>query len=162
MCERISFSQTYADQLECATNGDGGFTVIKVFVELERKGATPCPWCGDVFPTHQPEHCPNYPYLTTGDQGFQAAYSAWVVAILERLQALASQIDGGETADDACPSCTESDGHHDWRSCLKRMICHRKLDGKWETEPPGDPQDLPEVTRLAHVKTVVLWCRTIP
>ena len=56
---------------------------------------------------------------------------------------MASQINGGETAADACPSCTESDDHHNWRSCLKRMKCHRNPDGKWEMEPPGDPQGLP-------------------
>ena len=75
--------QTYVEQLECATNGDGGFTVIKKFVELERKGTTPCLWCGDVFPTHGSGQCPNYPYLNTGDQGFKAAYDAWIVAVLE-------------------------------------------------------------------------------
>ena len=91
--------QTYADQLECATNGDGRFAVIREFMKLEGEGATPCSQCGDVFPTHQPGHCPNYPYLTMGDQGFKAAYDAWIVAILERLQAVARRIDGGETTD---------------------------------------------------------------
>ena len=52
--------QTYVEQLQCATNGDGRFAVIKKFVELERKGATPCRRCGDVFPTHGPRQCPNY------------------------------------------------------------------------------------------------------
>ena len=75
--------QTYANPLECATNGDGGFAVIRKFVKLEGEGATPCPWCGDVFPMHQPGHCPKYPYLTMGDQDFKAAYDTRIVAILE-------------------------------------------------------------------------------
>ena len=83
-CVRGSHAhQTYADQLACATNGDGGFATVEKFRELEGPGATPCPQCGDVFPLHQPEHCPNYPYLTVGDQGFKATYEAWAVVILE-------------------------------------------------------------------------------
>ena len=83
-CMRGSHAHhTYANQLERATNGDGGFAVVEKFMELEGQGATPCLRCGDVFPTHQPEHCPNYPYLTVGDQGFKAAYDAQILAILE-------------------------------------------------------------------------------
>ena len=120
------------------------FGVIKEFEKLEKKGATPCSRCGDVFPTHRPEQCPNYPHLSTGDQGFKTAYEARAVAFLERLQAVARKITGEETANAACPSCTESDEHHNWRSCLKRMKCYKNQEGCWETEPPGDPQELPE------------------
>ena len=45
--------QSYVEQLECATNGDGGLEMVKEFARLEEKGATPCPQCGDVFPTHR-------------------------------------------------------------------------------------------------------------
>ena len=135
----IHLHQTYAELLECATNGDGGTKVIEEFEKLEEEGATPCPQCGHVFPTHQSEHCPNHPYPNTGDQGFKAAYDAWAVAILEQLQAVASKITGEETANAACPSCTELGDYHNWRSCLKRMKCHRNPEGSWETEPPGDP-----------------------
>ena len=114
--------QMYADQLACAKNGDSRFTAVETFRELEGQGATPCPQCGDVFPLHQPEHCPNYSYLTVGDQCFKAVYDARALAILERLHAVASKIAGEETADAACPSCTESNDHHNWRSYLKRMI----------------------------------------
>ena len=134
----------YAEQLECATNGDSGIQVIKEFEKLERKGATPCSWCGDVFPTHQPVHCPNHPYLNTGDQGFKASYEARAATVLEQLQVVASKITGEESANAACPSCTELDDHHNWRSCLKSMKCYKNLEGHWEMEPPGDPQELPE------------------
>ena len=140
----VHLHQTYAKQLECATKGHSPIQVIKEFEKLERKGATPCSWCGNVFPTHQPTQCPNHPYLSIGDQGFKAAYEARAAAVLERLQVVASKITGEETAIAACPSCTESDEHHNWRSYLKRMKCYQNREGRWETEPPGDPQELPE------------------
>ena len=52
---------------------------------------------------------------------------------------MANRIDEGETAVDACPS----EDHHNWRSCLKRMKCHQNPEGKWEMQPPKDPQGLP-------------------
>ena len=128
--------QTYAELLKCAINGDVGTQVIKEFEKLAEKGATPCPRCGDMFPTHPPEHCPNHPYLNMGDQGFKAAYDAW--AILEWLWAVANKIAGEETVGTVCPFCTASDNKHNWRSCLKRMKCHRNPEGFWETELPGD------------------------
>ena len=66
--------QSYKEQLKCANDGDGGFTTIEEFARLEEKGAAPCSLCGDVFPTHDSEDCPNYPYLLKGDKGFKAAY----------------------------------------------------------------------------------------
>ena len=84
--------QMYVDQLACAADGDSGFAAVKGFRELEGQSATPCPLCGDVFPLHQPDHCPNYSYLTVGDQGFKATYDAWALVILERLQAVAGKI----------------------------------------------------------------------
>ena len=75
--------QGYEEQLKCATGGDGGFTIIEEFVRLEEKGAAPCPLCGDVFPTHKSEVCPNYPYLLKGNQGFKVAYDTWAVAVAE-------------------------------------------------------------------------------
>ena len=75
--------QNYVEQLECATNGDGGFVIAKEFARLKAKGATPCPQCGDVFSTHRSEHCPNYPYAIKGDKGFKAAYDAQVMVIAE-------------------------------------------------------------------------------
>ena len=134
--------QTYEEQEKCANSGDGGYLTISEFGMLEKKGATPCPSCGDVFPTHEPEDCPNYPYLQKGDQGFKATYDTWAVAIVECLWAVLDKIEGRGDASDACPSCTESDEHHDRRSCIKRMICKRNPEGEWETQPPGDPQGL--------------------
>ena len=137
--------------------------MIKKFRELKRKGTTPCPWCGDVFPTHGPEQCPNHPCLNTGDQGFKAAYDACIVDVLEQLQAMANRIDEGETAVDAYPSCTESEDHHNWRSCLKRMKCHRNPEGKWEMQPPLEIHEasLGAIKRIL-VKIVVLLCLIIP
>ena len=66
---------------------------------------------------------------------------------------------GVGTAGDACPSCTVSDDHHDWRSCLKRMICQRNRDGEWEMQPPGDPQDLPEGYQVNPCENC---CRIVP
>ena len=60
---------------------------------------------------------------------------------------------------DACTSCTVSDDHHDWRSCLKRMICQRNQDGEWETQPPGDPQDLLEGYQVNPCENC---CRIVP
>ena len=75
--------QNYEEQLKCAKDGDGSFTTIKEFVRLEEKGVAPCSLCGDVFPTHISEDCPNYPYLLKGDKGFKAAYDTRAVAIAE-------------------------------------------------------------------------------
>ena len=75
--------QSYPEQLECATNGDGGFVIAEEFARLKAKGATPCPQCGDVFPTHRSEECPNYPYVIKGDKGFKAAYDARAMVIAE-------------------------------------------------------------------------------
>ena len=136
--------QAYEEQLKCAKGGDGGFTTIGEFVRLEEKGAAPCPLCGDVFPTHESQDCLNYPYLLEGDQGFKAAYDTRAVAVVECLQAVLDRIEGKGDANDACPSCTESDDHHDWRSCLKRMICKRNQEGEWETQPPWGSTGPPE------------------
>ena len=73
--------QSYEEQLKCANGGDGSFTTIEEFARLEGKGAVPCSLCGDVFPTHNSEDCPNYPYLLKGDKGFKAAYDTRVVAL---------------------------------------------------------------------------------
>ena len=51
---------------------------------------------------------------------------------------------GEEAANEACPSCTESNEKRNWRSCLKRMKCCQGSEGRWETEPPGDPREVPE------------------
>ena len=75
--------QNYEEQLKCANGGDSGFTTIDEFVRLEGKGAVPCSLCGDVFPTHNLEDCPNYPYLLKGDKGFKAAYDARASAMAE-------------------------------------------------------------------------------
>ena len=75
--------QSYMEQLECATNGDGRFVIAEEFARFEAKGATPCPQCGDVFPTHRSEQCPNYPYAIKGDKGFKAAYDARAMVIVE-------------------------------------------------------------------------------
>ena len=75
--------QSYEEQLKCATSGDGGFTIIEEFARLEEKGAAPCSLCGDVFPTHESEVCPNYPYLLKGDHRFKVAYDARAVAVAE-------------------------------------------------------------------------------
>ena len=80
--------------------------------------------------------------MATGDQVFKAAYDARALAVLGRLQAVADGITGEEVANKACPSCTESGDHHNW-SCLKRMKCRKGPEENWETEPPGDPQDVP-------------------
>ena len=112
-----------------------------------------------MFPTHPLENCPNYPYLTIGNHGFKAAYDALANAVLERLQAVASKIAGEDAANAACPACMESDDHQNWRSCLKRMICHRGPEGNWETEPPGDPQDLPEGYQISPCENC---CSIIP
>ena len=87
------------------------------------------------------------------------AYDARAVAVLEWLQAVVSKTAGEETADAACPSCTVSDEKHNWRSCLKRMKCHRKADECWETEPPGDPQELPEGYQSSPCEN---WCTVVP
>ena len=70
------FHQTYEGMVKCVENGDGGAAVVKGFEELEKEGSKPCPKCGDVFPTHSPDQCPNHPYLMVGDEGFKAAYDA--------------------------------------------------------------------------------------
>ena len=159
-CVRGSHAhEMYAEQLACATNGEGRFATVEKFRELEGQGATPCPQCGDVFPSHQPEHCPNYPYLAVGDQGFKAAYDAQALAILEQLQVVAGKITGEETAGAACPSCTESDEHHNWRSCLKRMKCRKGPEGNWEMEPPGDPKDIPEGYQVSPCENC---CTAVP
>ena len=62
----------------------------------------------------------------------------------EHLRVVLDRIEGEGDMSDACPSCTESGDHHDWRSYLKRMICRRNREGEWEMQPPGDPQDLRE------------------
>ena len=151
--------QTYEEQLVCATDGDGGFKAIEKFRELEDQGVTPCPRCGDVFPTHPLENCWNYPYLTMGDQGFKAAYDAQTNTVLECLQAVTGKIALEEAADAACPACTESDDHHNWRSCLKRMICRRGAKRSWETEPPQDPKDLSEGYQISPCENC---CTIIP
>ena len=152
-CVRGSHThKTYVDQLACTTNGDGGFAAVVKFRELESQGATPCPQCGDVFPSHTLDQCLNYPYLIAGDQGFKAAYDTQALAVLERLPAVANKIAGRETVDAACPSCMESNGNHNWRSCLKRMKCRKESEGNWEMEPPGDPKDLPEGYQISPCK----------
>ena len=72
---------------------------------------------------------------------------------------VASKIAGEETTDAACPSFTESDDHHNWRGCLKRMKCCKGPEGNWETEPPGDPQDLPEGYQVSPCENC---CTIIP
>ena len=44
--------QTYAELVDCVMKGNGGTEVVKKFERLGGEGATPCPQCGDVFPTH--------------------------------------------------------------------------------------------------------------
>ena len=151
--------QSYEELLECAMNGDGGFAMSKEFVRLEEKGATSCPQCGDVFPTHRSEHCPNYPYWVKGDKGFKAVYDARAMVIVERLRAVLDRIEGEETESDECPSCMVSDDHHDWRSCLKRMICQKNRDGDWEMQPPRDLQDLLEGYQVNPCENC---CRVVP
>ena len=126
--------------MKCANGGNGSFTTIEEFARLEGKGAVSCSLCGNVFPTHNLEDCPNYPYLLKGDKGFEAAYDTQVVAIVEQLPVVLDRIEGKGDASDACPSWTVSEDHHDWRSCIKRMICKRNQEGEWEIQPPGDPQ----------------------
>ena len=63
------------------------------------------------------------------------------------------------TASNVCPSCTVSDDHHDWRSCVKRMICQRNRDGEWEMQPPRDPQDLLEGYQVNPCENC---CRIVP
>ena len=87
----------YEEQLKCADGGDGGFTTIEEFVRLEGKGAALCSSCGDVFPTHGPQDCPNYPYVLKGDQGFKATYNAQAVAMVEHLQVVLDRIEGEGT-----------------------------------------------------------------
>ena len=60
---------------------------------------------------------------------------------------------------DTCPSCTVSEDHHDWRSCLKRMICKRNQEGEWEMQPPGDLQDLREGYKADPCENC---CRIVP
>ena len=71
------------------------------------------------------------------------AYEARAAAVLEWLKAVADKMAEKETEDAACPSCTELDINHNWRSCLKRMKCWKNKDGHWETEPPRDAQEGP-------------------
>ena len=66
--------------------------MVEDFARLKEKGATPCPQCGDVFPTHRLEHCPNYPYVIKGDKGFKAAYDARAMVIAEWLRAVLDRI----------------------------------------------------------------------
>ena len=39
------------------------------------------------------------------------------------------------------------------------MICQRSQDGEWETQPPGDPQDLPEGYQINPCENC---CRVVP
>ena len=135
--------QMYTELVDCITNGDGGTDVVKEFERLEGEGATPCQECGDVFPTHLLDRCPNHPYAKVGDQGFKLVYAARAVSALEQLKAVADRMAGRETKDTACLLCTESNVNHNWRSSLKRMKCRKNKDGHWETEPPGDAQEVP-------------------
>ena len=123
---------------------DGRVVVVKGFEELEKEGATPCPKCGDVFPTHPPEQCPNHPYLMAGDEGFKVAYDAQAAEVLDQLKAVASKTTGREDENTVCPACTVSETNHNWRSCLKSLKCRRNKHGVWQTEPPGDPQEIPK------------------
>ena len=111
--------QTYDGMIRCVENGNGRVVVVKGFEELEKEGATPCPKCGDIFPTHPPEQCPNHPYLMAGDEGFKAAYDAQAAEVLDQLKTVASKTTGREDENTACPACTVSETNHNWRSCLK-------------------------------------------
>ena len=73
------------------------------------------------------EHCPNYPYLQLRViKGLKQlmTHRQWS---LWSMTSDSIKIESREWrhVSDACPSCMVSDGHHDWRSCLKRMICRR-------------------------------------
>ena len=153
--------RTYKEQKQCFEEGppdEEANTVRKEFEKLEREEAKPCPKCGDVFPTHTSDGCPNHPYLTLGDKGFKAAYDDHAVVILDWLKSVVSKMAGREDANAACPACTESGVTHNWRSCLKQLKCWKKENGEWETEPQEDPNNTPK----GYVRVTCGNCTAVP
>ena len=73
----------------------------------------------------------------------------------ERLRVVLDKIEGEGDTSDACPSCTESGDHHDWRSCLKRMICRRNWRVNGKRSPLGTHRTFGKDIRPLLVKIAV-------